>query len=137
MQEVPASWRATQTQRQLVNVTAQIQQDIDAAQSLPDSPANPEAGPETLLIQTPQGVIRYVLAGGQLTRDLPGSQDPPKKWQMPDAVLTWKRVPDSAAAQGLEVHSAVGMHIGGKTVERLAVNRLYYLHALGSAKGKP
>lgn len=129
--DIPALGRAVQTQRQLTGVFQRIERDVDSAVSLPDSAGGKQAGPATLLLQTPRAVICYEFADGRLTRfELSAQALPPQVWQMPNAAVVWKRGSEGAAPTAVEMRTAVRMNIGCRNVERLAISHVYFLHAL-------
>lgn len=134
--EVPATWRAAGAQRQLTGALQRIGRDVDLAEASPGADALRLTDDNTLLIQTRNGVVRYVFADGGVTRsDSAAGGAPPQTWSMPEAVINWRIMRDNKdRAQALELMTAVKVQIAGRTLERLANSRVYYVNALQPAK---
>ena len=141
VRDVPNLQRMTNTYGGLMHMLTRLQQDVDAARSLPDQAAGREANGKRLLLQWPEGTVCYEVKDDEVVKyvlDGKGIQaGPAETWRLPKAKVRFNRWRRSGRAYAVEVQSAVEYATQGHTEEKLANAHVYYLAALPGRKESP
>jgi prepilin-type N-terminal cleavage/methylation domain-containing protein len=137
--EPPRMERAGQTHMQITFFLSTLQEDINAAVSLPQQYEQTSAGPETLLIDTGEAVLCYRVEKDRLTRTaLKGSVAPEeKRWDLPDAKIAftpWPTDTTEGSPRAIRVRTAVEYLYNGESMEKLVNSRILFLAAMPGAK---
>ena len=147
IRDIPRTTRVLQENTTVLDLLQQIRRDMDKAIGLPE-PHDDEARATILLIEQPDGVIRYQLWDGQVVRTPLSGQIPEDEgqrtgdivtsdprsheriWRVPDAVIAWDRWMRNDRPYAVEIHSHVKQWVSGFLREKLANSSVFFVHGL-------
>jgi hypothetical protein len=129
--DVPRSTRVVQENTTLLNMTRQMQRDIDSAKSLPESSAGQVASDKLLLLELADGTICYQLEDGRVLRrklmnaDLDVT-DHDKTWLLPNSKLEWRIWRKDGIGYAVEVKIHIRYKLREKIEKKMANSHLYF-----------
>lgn len=134
LSEIPASYRIAQENTTVSDMLEQIQQDIDKAEGLPISFADHAAGDKLLLIELPDGVIRYELKDGQAIRTIladaqPDEAEAKRVWSAPHARIEWQVWTRDGERHAVQIQTYIEHKSLGRTEKKMANSHLYFMGA--------
>ena len=142
LEDVPKIAKVADTHHVLSAMLERMQEDVDAAISLPGFLDNYQSDEGLLLIEQPSQIVFYEVKEGQIVRtelskDGGSWAEHPYIWPVPQARVSFSRPSTSGLVQAVEVHTAV-LHIRRQQVQEKLVNRhIFHLSALGYHKVLP
>ncbi len=131
LREAPRVARAVEAGRQVNLALARLQQDIDAAVSLPASKGD-------LLIELPDGVVGYSAGGGEIVRFVHtvAGRRIDRTWPTPRAQVRWSVWQRAGRRHAVEVRTWVEPKaLDGPPVRKLANARVLFLPPARSREG--
>jgi type II secretory pathway component PulJ len=132
--DVPKSLNTIQDNSVLLNMLNQMEQDIDAANDLPQSIDGYTAGDELLLIKQADSVIQYQRKGDYIYRYefKDGKQVPEQTryWLLPETKITWQVHRKDGKGYAVEIrhHNEYVLH--GHLVKKMENSNLFYIGIL-------
>ncbi len=145
VQDIPRASRAMGTHDVLLNMIDSLQQDVDAAASLPESIGGRKTGEKLLVLQFPDGMVSYEGGPDEVIRRKyqAGSGDAQDvgamtsevidSWSLPNAKVSFQRRMLTDSAYAVEVHTSVQIFMEGAAQERFVSSRLLCLNAMPAA----
>ena len=134
LSDVPRSWKTIQSNSVMLHMLEQIQQDIDAAESLPESAGEYTAGDELLLIQQAGKVIHYRLKDDRVfrygfaeNRQIP---EDTKSWSLPKTKITWQVHRRNGQSHALEIQHHIEYTLRGHLIKKMKNSNLFYVGIL-------
>jgi type II secretory pathway pseudopilin PulG len=146
--------QAVATDAAVRRMLGRLQEDLDAATSLPQAAGGVSAGAERILLATPRGVVAYEIGPDTVTRTvLPPSvtssrpsgpeattepAEPAERsvWHTPHAQIDWAPHQRGGRTVGIEIRSAVVWRSGGSAERKLANARVLFLPPPGQGRSK-
>ena len=130
--DMPNLQRIANTNGVLSDMLWRLQQDIDAAESLPKSVFGKKANEKLLLIRGPDSTVCYEIKDGQVVREeLSSGRDRQGKgtcnWSVPGAMVSFHRWQSSGGAYAVEIRRAIEYSKQGYSEEKLANSHVLYL----------
>ena len=134
--EIPWSLRITNEHTALMNMTEQMQKDIDQAKDLPESYAGRTSNDKQVLIEMPEAVFCYRIEGGRVIRQKlaeSGQSDAeqPIVWLLPNSNIRWQVWTKNGRGYAVETHTYIEHTWRGQWKHKMANTYLYFAHALG------
>ena len=141
LDDVPKLQQVAHVNGVLSHMLQRLQQDMDAAESLPKSASGRTAGEKLLLIRLASGVICYEVSDGEITREeLPdgGNRQTkrPQKWTVPEAKVSFHRWQSSGSAYAVEVRRAVEYRKQEYSEDKLVNRHVLYLASMPGSREK-
>lgn len=145
VRDVPRLQKTLSRQRHIQNFLHHLQEDVDTATALPARIGSIATGPDTLLLQTPNGPLAYQVRDGKVTRTKLAnpSADETLEWDIPDGTVEfrrWMRDDGDKTAYAVDVHTALTIRHEERTLECFENHHVFFLHAMPSepkTKAKP
>ena len=133
--DIPSSCRIVQENTTLLNMLAQIQQDMDKAKSLPELFAGQTASEKSLLIELEDSVICYQIEDGRvlrhkLTDTYEGSAEQRRVWSLPNAKVKWRILQENGRGHAVETETHIPHKSRGRWEKKMANSHLYFVGAL-------
>jgi prepilin-type N-terminal cleavage/methylation domain-containing protein len=134
--EIPWSLRIVDEHTVLLNMTEQMQKDIDKAKDLPESYAGRTSNDGQILIEQPEGVLCYRIEDGRVIRQklTEGGQsdaEQPTVWLLPHSNIRWKIWERNGRGYAVETHTYIEHIWRGQWKKKMANTYLYFAGALG------
>ena len=141
LDDVPKLQQVAHTNGVLSHMIQRLQQDIDAAKSLPKSAFGRNADGTLLLLRLSDGTVSYKIQDGEIIREelTSGSDRQERKsyrWPAPGAKVIFHRWKDSGGAYAVEVRRAVEYTKQGHSVEKLVNSHVLYLDSMSGHRVK-
>ena len=133
MRDIPRDTRLLQENTSVLDMTDQIAEDMDRANGLPDSAGAARSDEQTLLIALPEGIACYRQVDGGVTRDMLEQANSDHTWQIPDAVVAWRRRQQDGRACALELETLLRRTDKDRWREKFANSRVFFIDGLGKA----
>ncbi len=141
IRDIPRTTRVLQQNTTVLNLLEQVRRDMDQAVAVraEDSrPQVPNLAGGTLLIEQPGRVLRYEFGNGQVVRTVvtsderrATSDDEPRLWRMPDAVVNWRLWTRDGDRYAVEIHSYVRQWVRSHLTKKLAGSHVFFVNGLG------
>jgi len=139
VQDVPHVQRAAVSRGSLDEMLRRVQRDFDQAVALPDAAGDLRAGEQRLLIELPEGIVRYDADANEIVRSEGSRQGGAWKrtdgWRTPRAVVRFERPPE--CPQAVAVRTSVSQLVQGRPSERLANTNLLFAGAVPGRRAAP
>lgn len=140
--DIPRAKRAIDVNAELTRMLAEMQEDVDAAGSLPAAVGGRKAGDKTLLIDRPDGAVCYQLGKNQVTRsrlaaDGKGPWREEDVWPVPNAEIEWRVRQAGGRRHAVAVRTAVRVRLGRESKKRLMNARVFFLGSMRPGGEKP
>jgi hypothetical protein len=134
--EIPWSLRIANEHTILLNMTEQMQKDVDRAKDLPESYAGRTSNGRQVLIELPEAVFCYRIEDGRVIRQKlteAGESDAeqPMVWLLPHANIRWKVWTQNGRGYAIETHTYIEHTWRGQWKKKMANTYLYFTGALG------
>jgi hypothetical protein len=134
--EIPWSLRIVNEHTTLLNMTEQMQNDVDRAKDLPESYAGHTSNDRQVLIEIPEAVLCYRIEDGRVIRQKiteTGQSDTeqPMVWLLPHANIRWKIWERNGRGYAVETHTYIEHTWRGQWKKKMANSYLYFTGALG------
>ena len=132
LEDVPKLQQVAHTNGVLSHMIQRLQQDVDAAESLPKSAFGTNANETLLLLRLSDGTVSYEIQDGEIIREeLASDRDRQEKassrWPVPGAKVSFHRWQSSGGAYAIEVRRAVEYTKQGHSEEKLVNSHVLYL----------
>lgn len=134
LSDVPRSWKTIQSNSVMLHMLEQIQQDIDAAENLPETIDGFTAGDELLLIQQADKVIHYQLKDDRVfrygfaqNRQIPEDS---RSWSLPKTKITWQVHRQNGQSHALEIQHRIEYTLRGHLIKKMENSNLFYVGIL-------
>ena len=146
VQDMPRASRAMGTHDVLLNMIDSLQQNVDAAISVPGSLGGRKTDEKFLVLELPDGMVSYEVGPDEVTcrKHQTGSGDVQDagtitskvidSWSLPNTNVSFQRRMLTDSAYAVEVHTSVHIFIGGMPQERFVSSRLLCLNAMPAAR---
>ena len=133
--DIPKSVKSIQDNSILLDMTKQMQQDIDAAKDLPQSINGYTAGDDLLLIELADGSIHYQLKDDQVLRYVfaENQQQIPEKtrlWSMPGTKVKWQVHRKNGKGFAVEIEHHIEYTLRGHLIKKMANSNMYFVGIL-------
>jgi hypothetical protein len=130
--DIPRSVKTIQNNSILLDMTEQLQEDIDAAKDLPESIDGYTAGNELLLIKLADSVIHYQIKDGQIRRCsfAENQQNIPEQtrlWSMPEVKIKWHVRRKNNKGYAVEVEHHIEYTLRGHLIKKMANSNMYFV----------
>ncbi len=136
--DVPQMTRLVQQNTTVLNLLDQMRQDVGEATSLPAHVGDTKADEASLLIERPDGVVRYRLADGRAVRTVLGAPGGDERvWSARDAVIEWKPWTQNGNAYAVEVHSYLTYRVHGHLMRKFANSHVFFARSLPAGGQTP
>jgi len=134
LRDVPRSYRAANVNTTVLNSLEQIRLDVNRSVALPDFHGGLTSNDRTLLLQLPDGLIRYELDDDKITRYVlvdsqQGTWQEEMRWSVPRAVINWQVLRDDGRAYAVELHKHIAMRTGGVIEKKFANSYVFFVGA--------
>lgn len=132
IRDVPRATRLVQQQTTVLHMLDQVRRDVGRAVRLPEESGGRRADDKTLLIEQPDGLIRWRFDDGQAVRvDAAGDE---RIWRMPNAVIAWRPWRRHGDICGLEMHSHLQHRVRGQLRTMLPASRVFFMYNCGKGR---
>ncbi len=133
--DIPRSVKSIQDNSILLNMTEQMQQDIDTAKDLPRSVNGYTAGDDLLLIELADGTIHYQLKDNNVFRYVfaENQQQIPEKtilWSMPGTKIKWQVHRKNGKGYAVEIEHHIEYTLKGHLIKKMANSNMYFVGIL-------
>ncbi len=142
IRDIPRTTRVLQQNTTVLNLLEQMRRDMDQAVALPEQFDGQRADERTLLLEQSGRVIRYEFGDGQVVRTVltsderpATSDDGPRLWRMPDAVVTWRPWTRDGDTYAVEIHSHVQQWVSSHLTKKMAGSHVFFVNGLGAELG--
>jgi hypothetical protein len=134
--EIPWSLRIVDEHTVLLNMTEQMQKDVDRAKDLPESYAGRTSNDRQVLIEMLEGVFCYRMENGRVIRQKlteagQGDAEQPTVWLLHHANIRWKVWTKNGQGYAVETHTYIEHTWRGQWKKKMANTYLYFAGALG------
>ena len=141
LEDVPKLQQVAHTNSVLSHMIQRLQQDIDAAESLPKSAFGRNADETLLLLKLSDGTVSYEIQDGEIIREelASGRGRQEKKgyrWPVPGAKVSFYRRQNSSGDYAVEVRRAVEYTKQGHSEEKLVNSHVLYLDSISGHREK-
>ena len=129
--DVPRSTRVVQENTTLLNMTRQMQRDIDSAKDLPETSAGHITSDKLLLLELVDGTICYELKDGKVLRrklinaELDVAQQD-RTWLLPNSKIEWRIWRKDGIGYAVEVKTHIRHKLREKMGKKMANSHLYF-----------
>ncbi len=130
--DIPRSVKTIQDNSILLDMTDQLQEDIDVAKDLPQSVNGYTASNELLLIKLADSVIYYQIKDGQVLRYgfAENQQKIPEQtrlWSMPDTKIKWHVHRKNGKGYAVEIENHTEYVYKGHLIKKMANSHIYFV----------
>jgi hypothetical protein len=134
--EIPWSLRIANEHTTLLNMTEQMQKDVDRAKDLLESYAGLNSNDRQVLIELPEGVFCYKSEDDRVLREKltdTGRSDAEQQtvWSLPHANIRWKVWTRDGRGYAVEMHTCIEHPWRGQWKKKMANTYLYFAGAPG------
>ena len=141
VEDVPKLQGVVQVSRVVFGVLERLQEDIDAAKSLPESHRGKVAGEKLLFMELPEGVVSYEVGQGEIVRkelraETSDAAGQSYGWPVGSAKMSFHRWESSGFAYAVEVRRAVVYRKQEKTEDKLVNAQVFYLAGMPGRREK-
>ena len=132
LKDLPLSHSVVQENTILLNMLAQLRQDIDKARGLPQSYGDLAAGENLLLIELEDSVVSYQLKDGRAVRRMltgpqAGGAEESRIWALPHATVAWQVWSKDGRGYAVATRAHIERSIRGQWKKKMANSHLYFL----------
>jgi prepilin-type N-terminal cleavage/methylation domain-containing protein len=132
--EIPRAQRMIAEKSTVLEVLDYMQQDMDAALSLPESRWPYHSEPNTIIIERVEGMVVYLVKeDGVMRKELFSNEynDEPREisWSLDKAKIRGRLLRENQRAYAVEVHAWIEQEVGGRTRRKLENSHIFYLGA--------
>ncbi len=135
--DVPRSFRLIQEHATLLDMLQQLEEDVQAADELPQSAGNYTANDTTLLVETDGDIVCYRLEQGRVLRfstaDAGREGFTPVAWRLPNAQIQWKVWRKNGHGYAVQLQRYIEYGIRRKRQKKLANAHLYFVGTVEKA----
>ena len=141
LDDVPKLQQVAHTNSVLSHMMARLTQDVDAAESLPESAFGQTANERMLLLKIDGGTVAYKIQDDEIVREeLASGRNKQEKrdyrWRVPEAKVSFHRWVSSGSAYAVEVRRAVQYHKQDQTEEKLVNRHVLYPSSIAGYREK-
>ena len=130
--EAPRFARDIWTARNIEQVLAELQRDLDQAVSLPEAVGGRKAGTDCLLIEMKGRVVCYEHKDGAVVRRIVSDGEgggSPTTWKVPKARIEWIPWQRDGVTRTVVVHTCIERDVQGRRERKLQTTRVFFLGA--------
>ena len=131
LSDVPKSGKTIQENSVLLTMLRQMEQDIDAAENLPQSIDEYSAGEDLLLIEQAAKVIHYQIKDGTVYRygyrDNQQIPEDLRYWFLPDTKIQWLVHRQNGKGYAAEIRHHVEYVLRGHLIKKMENSNMYFV----------
>ncbi|MHC4477757.1 MAG: prepilin-type N-terminal cleavage/methylation domain-containing protein [Planctomycetota bacterium] len=133
--DIPRSFRVVQSNTRVLDMLGWMREDVDGAQTLPESFDGHASDPNMLLIELSDGVICYQLKDGEVIRyplaDADADSETRTAWDVPNAGIKWQVWRTNGKGYAVEVGTWIDYPVRGRVQKRMANSHVFFVGATG------
>ena len=134
IRDVPRLTKVVERNTTVLDMLGQLREDMDRAVALPDAFESDQSDERSLLIELPEGVIRYRMRQGGMARAVLGKEESLERtWDIPHAVVAWSRWTQDETAYALEIRTLVRQRIGTKLKDKMVNSYVLFVRGVRKA----